>query len=163
MAKVKKTAQDKVEINNESGLLQNQLLELKSQLARTLADYDNLVKRVERDRQTVEKVVSLRLILKLLTVYDGLESAQSHLNDQGLAISLGEFKRVMTEEGLKEINPGVGSDFDENDMEVIEVVAESSDNSGGTAKVSEVAMKGWKFEDGTVVRHAKVKVSKMNN
>ncbi len=126
---------------------------VKSQLARALADYDNLVKRVERDRETIEKMVSLRLILKLLTVLDGLESAQEHLKDQGLAITIGEFKKVLSEEGLTEITPEVGEEFDENIMEVIEAV--EGEEKG---KVAELILAGWRFEDGTVVRHAKVKV-----
>ena len=127
--------------------------QLKGQLARALADYDNLVKRVERDRETIERMVSLRLILKLLTVLDGLESAQAHLQDQGLAITTGEFKKVLSEEGLIEITPEVGEEFDENTMEVIEAL-EGKDKG----KVAELVLIGWKFTDGIVVRHAKVKV-----
>src|SRR3989344_2460052 len=102
-AKVKETVNEEAEV-------------LKSQLARTLADYDNLVKRVERERDEVKKVLSLRLILKLLTVLDGLENAQEHLKDQGLAITIIEFKRILNEEGLIEIKPEVGVKFDENTM-----------------------------------------------
>jgi molecular chaperone GrpE (heat shock protein) len=40
-------------------------------------------------------------------------------------------------------------------MEVIEVTSGEGDNN-----ISEVVLVGWKFEDGTVVRHAKVKVTK---
>lgn len=126
---------------------------LRSQLARALADYDNLIKRVERERTDIEKLVSLRLILKLLAVLDGLESAQEHLNDQGLAISIGEFKKIFSEEGLTEIRPEPGDGFDENDMEVVETVA-----GGGKGEIAELVLVGWKYEDGTVVRHAKVKV-----
>lgn len=128
---------------------------LKAQLARALADYDNLVKRVERDRETIEKVVSLRLIIKLLTVLDGIGMAQEHLQDAGLAISIGEFKKILAEEGLTEINPKVGDEFNPEDMEAIEVVPGEKDNI-----ISEVSLKGYKYNDGSVVRHAKVKVTK---
>ena len=132
--------------------------QLKSQLARALADYDNLIKRVEREKNDIEKLVSLRLILKLLTVLDGLESAQEHLNDAGLAISIVEFKKVLSEEGLNEIRPKTGDEFDHNTMEAIEVVPGASDN-----KISELVLAGWRFNDGTVVRHAKVKVSRSSS
>lgn len=148
MAKVKTKKQ---EISGESELL-------KLQLARALADYDNLVKRVERDRETIEKVVSLRLVIKLLTILDSLENAQVHLKDQGLAITIIEFKKVLSEEGLTEIRPEIGSDFDEETMEALEVVAGERDNS-----IAEVVLTGWKYNDGSVVRHAKVKVTKINN
>lgn len=131
---------------------------LKNQLARALADYDNLVKRVEREKDEIQKLISLRLILKLLTVLDGLESAQEHLKDAGLAISIIEFKKVLSEEGLTEIRPKVNEKFDENLMEAIEVVSGEKDN-----EIAGLILVGWKFNDGTVVRHAKVKVTKVNN
>jgi molecular chaperone GrpE len=147
MKKQSKTKAEKV-VNEEAELL-------KAQLVRTLADYDNLVKRVEREKSEIQKIISLRLILKLLTVLDGLESAQVHLKDAGLAISIVEFKKVLSEEGLTEISPKIGEAFDEQLMEAIEVVPGVSDNS-----IAEVVLVGWKFSDGTVVRHAKVKVTK---
>ncbi len=131
---------------------------LKTQLARTLADYDNLVRRVERERDEVKKVLSLRLILKLLSVLDGLENAQEHLKDQGLAITITEFKRILSEEGLTEIKPEVGNEFDENTMEAVEVVDGEEDN-----KVASTGLIGYKFSDGTIVRHARVVVTKKNN
>jgi molecular chaperone GrpE len=146
MAKKLKPAEDKVH---------KELEVLKGMLARALADYDNLGKRVDRERQDLGKIASLSLVVRLLPVLDGLESAQIHLKDQGLAISIVEFKKVLSEEGLTEIRPKVGEMFDENVMEAIEVVNGASDNS-----VAEVVLVGWKFNDGTVVRHAKVKVER---
>lgn len=137
------------------GTINEEVEMLKGQLARTLADYDNLVKRVEREREEVKKILSLRLILKLLSVLDGLENAQEHLKDQGLAITIIEFKRVLTEEGLTEVKPEVGADFDENTMEAVEVVDGEEDN-----KVASTGLVGYKFSDGTVVRHARVVVTK---
>ncbi len=145
MTKSKKTT-DKIHKELES---------VKTMLARALADYDNLNKRVDRERQDLIKIASVGVIIKLLPVIDNLESAQVHLKDQGLAISILEFKKVLSEEGLVEIKPKIGESFDENTMEAIEVVPGTSDNT-----IAETILIGWKFEDGTVVRHAKVKVSK---
>ena len=142
---------------------------VKGMLARALADYDNLSKRVDRERQDLGKIASVGIIVRLIPVLDNLESAQTHLQDQGLAISIIEFKKVLSEEGLTEISPKVGEQFDENLMEAIEVVTGASDNS-----VAEVVLTGWKFSDPTsppglrgasvtVVRHAKVKVSKASS
>lgn len=147
--KSKVKSEDRVHLELES---------VKAMLARALADYDNLSKRVERERQDLGKIVSVGIVTKLLPVLDMLESAQKHLQDQGLAIGIGEFKKIFSEEGLTEINPKIGEEFDENTMEAIEVVPGEVDNI-----ISEVVLTGWKFEDGTVVRHAKVKVSKINN
>ena len=148
-SKVKSGSEDKVHQELES---------VRGMLARALADYDNLSKRTERERQDLGKIASLSIVVKLLPVLDGLESAQEHLKDQGLAITLGEFKKILSEEGLNEIRPKVGEEFNENEMEAIEVVAGASDN-----KVTEVVLTGWKFNDGTVIRHAKVKVSRSSS
>lgn len=144
--KVKTKNVDKVHLELEN---------MKSMLARALADYDNLSKRVERDRTEIVKYSSLTVISKLLPVLDMLEVAQKHLQDAGLAIGLTEFKKVFSEEGLTEINPKIGDSFDENLMEAIEVVKGQRDNT-----IAEVVLPGWKFAEGQVVRHAKVKVYK---
>jgi len=78
MTKSKKTT-DKIHKELES---------VKTMLARALADYDNLNKRVDRERQDLIKIASVGVIIKLLPVIDNLESAQVHLKDQGLAISI---------------------------------------------------------------------------
>ena len=143
---VKEKIEDRVHVELET---------MKGMLARALADYDNLSKRVDRERSDFGKMASVGVIVKLLPILDNLESAQVHLKDQGLAISIGEFKRVLSEEGLNEICPKVGDAFDEQLMEAIEVVSGSSDNT-----VAETVLTGWKFSDDTVVRHAKVKVAK---
>lgn len=158
---MKKANSQKVVANNEekqiSDKVHKELESVKGMLARALADYDNLSKRVDRERTNLGKVASVGVIIKLLPVLDNLESAQTHLQDQGLAISIVEFKKVLSEEGLNEVRPSVNDTFDENTMEAIEVVEGLSDNT-----VTEVVLNGWKYMDGTVVRHAKVKVSKIN-
>lgn len=166
--KIKKTASSdaqKVKIKNKDKV-HEELETVKAMLARALADYDNLSKRVDRERQDLGKIASVGMIVRLLPVLDNLESAQTHLQDQGLAISIVEFKKVLSEEGLTEIVPKAGDVFDTELMEAIEVVNGASDNT-----ISEAVLSGWKYSDptspsglrgasGTVVRHAKVKVSK---
>lgn len=129
---------------------------VKSMLARALADYDNLSKRIEREKEALTKLASLSVLSRLLPILDNLELTEEHLEDPGLAISIGEFKKVLNDEGLTEIKPSIGDEFDENTMEVVEITAGKSNNV-----ISEVVLKGWKFEDGQVIRHAKVKVSKV--
>lgn len=133
-----------------------ELTMVKSMLARALADYDNLSKRVDRERTDLGKIASVGIIIRLLPILDNLENAQIHLKDAGLAISIGEFKRVLNEEGLNEIKPKVGDVFDENLMEAIEVIPGESNNT-----IAEVILTGWKFADDKIVRHAKVKVFKI--
>ena len=126
---------------------------LKDQLARALADYDNLRKRTAADMEQLQRTAGLKIVLKLLPTLDILESAQKHLGDQGLAIAIGEFKNILKEEGIEEIVPKPGEKFNEEFHEVIETVS-----GGKTGEVAETSLSGWKFTGGVVIRHAKVKV-----
>ncbi len=126
--------------------------EFKNQLARALADYDNLVKRVERERQDLEKLAGFKIILKLLPVLDNLRSALAHLKDPGLAIALKDFEEVLKSEGIEEIKTNLGDIFNHNLHEATEVVP------GEKGKIMEIVLPGWKFTNGPVIRHTKVKV-----
>lgn len=170
--KESKKRENKEESNSEIVLLKNQLV-------RTLADYDNLRKRSEEEKSLWIRFSTQRVLTTLLPVLDNFESAQKHLGDPGLAIAISEFKRVFTEEGLEEINPAVDADFDHDNHEAVESI--DTDDAGSDGKISEVVLPGWKFKatgsegdplarrdgegitDGRhVIRHAKVKVYKLN-
>ncbi len=129
------------------------LEELKNQLARALADYDNLRKRTEAEREILSKFASQRLVVKFLPILDILESAQDHLKDQGLAMAIDQFKNVLREEGIEEINPKKGEDFNPELHEAVESV-----DGGKHGQIAETILPGWKYSDGPVIRIAKVKV-----
>ncbi len=130
--------------------------ELKTQLARVLADYDNLKKRVESERVAFMSFASKRVLDRLLPIADNLETVLAHVQDQGLAIAVGDFKNVLKEEGLIEIAPKEGDAFDHDTMEAIDTVATDDENM--QARVASCAQKGWKYQDGQILRHAKVVV-----
>ena len=127
---------------------------LKNQLARALADYDNLRKRIEREKEDLEKLASLKLILRLLPILDNFRQAQNHLKDAGLAITIGELENLLKDEGIEEIEPNKGDNFDHNLHEVIEVVENCKEEN----RIEDVVLSGWKFKEGSVIKHAKVKV-----
>lgn len=133
----------------------NETAMLKEQLARALADYDNLRKRAETEKIAWAKFASQGILIKLLPVLDILESANSHLGDAGLKIALTEFRKVLGEEGLVEINPKKGKAFDPKEEEAVESL-----DGGRPGTVAEVTLTGWKFIEGPIVRVAKVKVFK---
>lgn len=126
---------------------------LRNQLARTLADYDNLKKRVEVDKKNFEKLANLRLVVKLLPVLDVLKKAQDHVKDSGIAVTIKEFEEALKQEGIEEVKITVGDEFNPETMEVVEVVAGKDNNT-----VAEVLLTGWRFIEGPVVRYARVKV-----
>ena len=127
--------------------------ELKNQLARALADYDNLRKRSEIEREVLLKFSSERIIARALPLLDSLENAQKHLKDGGLAIIIADFKKLLYDEMLEEILPKKGDMFDEKLHEAIEAC-----EGGKKGTILEVVLPGWKFIDGPVLRHGKVKV-----
>jgi len=68
---------------------------LQDQLARVLADYDNLRKRTEIEKEVFLKYSSERIIVKILPILDDIEKAQIHLKDSGLAIIIADFKKLL--------------------------------------------------------------------
>ncbi len=140
-------------VKSEKHTAGGELEQLKNQLARSLADYDNLVKRTEVEKAVWMSFAKKELLVKLLPVVDSLETAQKHLKDPGLDLVLGEIRKVFESEGIVEIK--ADGEFDENFHEAIDTVAGGKKNI-----VAEVLQKGYKFIDGEVIRHAKVRVYK---
>ena len=134
---------------------EKELEKVKNQLIRALADYDNLRKRIEREREDFEKVASVKFAIKMLIIFDMLEETQRHLKDSGIALTLEEFGKVLREEGIEKLKVKQGDKFDEEYCEAVEVV--ENGKSGG---IAEVVLTGWKFSDGPIIRPTKVKVSK---
>jgi molecular chaperone GrpE len=135
--------------------------ELRNQLARALADYDNLEKRVAREREEFLKESFRKVVVKFLPIYDMLLAAQKHLDDTGVAITINAFEQVLSDEGVDLIKPKVGEKFDESICEAVEVEETEDKNKVGT--IAEVILPGWKFRDGGVIRYSKVKVFREKN
>jgi len=57
---------------------------LREKLSRSLADYDNLLKRVISQKEQVNKMATASLVDKLLGVIDDFDRAQDHLKNKGL-------------------------------------------------------------------------------
>ncbi len=126
-------------------------MDLKSQLARALADYDNLRKRTEAEKSVWMSFARKELLIKFLPVVDALETAQKHLKDQGLALVQEQVKKIFEEEGVVEIE--TEGEFDAGSHEAVDMSA------GGTKNmIAEVLQKGYKFISGEVIRHARVRV-----
>jgi len=133
---------------------EGELNKLKDQLARALADYDNLRKRVDREREDFEKVANVKLAIRLLPVLDILKEAQKHLGDPGIAITITQFEEALKEEGIEEIKVAAGDEFNPQLHEAVEVVKDGK----GRGKVKETVLSGWRFSQGPVIRHVRVKV-----
>lgn len=128
---------------------------LKSQLARALADYHNLQKRIEKQQELLENTSNLRIISKMLSVLDMLIEVQGHVDDPGLAITITEFTKVLNEEGVEKIDVKKGDDFDENYQDVVEKINTKDKDKKG--KVADVVSIGW-VKGEIIIRPVSVKV-----
>lgn len=146
MAKVKKT-----EIEQEKE-------ELKNRLARALADYQNLVKRLEREQSEVYLRATRNFVEDLLPVFDDLERAQIHLQDQGLGMGLEHLQRVLDSHDITEIAAKIGDEFNSEIHEAID-----STDGGSKNTLAQILSKGYKWKDGKIIRPAKVQVYKGEN
>lgn len=105
---------------------QKQIDELKDKLARSLADYSNLEKRIENQRQLIATLASATIVTKMVEVLDDLYLAQEHLQDKGLQIAIDKLLEILKLEGLTEIE-AVGKTFDPQIMDCVEVASGKQD------------------------------------
>lgn len=137
----------------DAKILKKEIETLTNSWKRALADYQNLQKRYEKEKADFIQFANAGLILKLLAVLDHLERVQTYLEDDGLDLAIREFKKVLIEEGLDEIEV-VDKEFNPEEMEAVETV------EGEEGKVAEVLCKGYQLK-GKVIRPSKVKVGQV--
>lgn len=121
---------------------------------RALADYHNLVKRVEADKKDFVTYATANILAKLLPTLDILELAATHSQDQGVKMAVKQFQDVLSAEGLQEILPKVGDIYNHEIHECLETLPGEPDNT-----IAEIITKGYKINN-YVIRPAKVKVFK---
>ena len=137
------------EKSNKSSL-EKEVEELKDSYLRSRADYENLLKRTQDDKERMIKMANEDLIGKVLGILNDLEEANSHLNDEGLAKIIEKFYILLANEGLEEINP-VDAKFDPSLHEALESI------SGEANKIVRVIQKGYQLHN-KVVKPALVAV-----
>ncbi|MFZ5365745.1 MAG: nucleotide exchange factor GrpE [Patescibacteria group bacterium] len=129
-----------------------QIEDLTNRWKRALADYQNLEKRIDLEKEDFVEFANSQLILKILPAIDSLEKAEKHLKDQGLSLALKQLKEGLTQEGLEKIQTQ-GKDFNPEEMECIDVC------QGEEGKVLDEIRSGYKLGN-RVLRVAQVKVGK---
>ena len=99
-----------VEIEEKARLIQDYTDSLKM----LQADFENYVKRTEKEKQEYAKYASHKLLLKLLTIVDDFEKAIKTIENtnnidqlkQGLNIILTNLNKTLEEEGKRNRSPG---------------------------------------------------------
>jgi molecular chaperone GrpE len=139
---------------SEIDILKAQITELDNNWKRALADYKNLVDRTNKEKKEFYEFANTNVLQSFLPVYDSLEMLSKYSQDQGLALTVKQFKQVFSEEGVKEIEV-LGKEYNEQEMEAVEMV------EGEKNIVIEEISKGFIFK-GKLLRPARVKVGKGN-
>lgn len=130
--------------------LKEEIKGLTEKWKRALADYQNLEKRVNFEKEDFVRFANAQLILKILPALDSLEKAEKHLKEEGLSLAIRQLRQVLQDEGLEEIEV-LGREFDPEEMECVAV------GEGEIGLVLAEERKGYKLK-GKVLRCAQVKV-----
>lgn len=133
--------------------------EMLSQSQRALADYANLKKRFDKERQELARYAAEAIAVQLLGSLDNLERAISYASQQekqsglyqGVKMTLQQIDDTLKQVGLTRMEVQPGTTFDPHQHEAIETVAGPKD------QIVEVVDSGYILH-GKVVRPARVKV-----
>lgn len=139
-------------MKREDKKIQDEIADLTNKWKRALADYQNLEKRVEGEKEEFVRFANANLVLKILPGLDSLEAAQGHLKDEGLNLVIKQLKDGLKQAGVEETET-LGKEFDPEYMECLELV------EGEKGKVLDEIRKGYKLGS-RVIRTALVRVGK---
>ncbi len=139
----------------------DELKEMEHSYKRALADYQNLIKRTDVEKQDFMKYANERLLTEILPVYDNLKLALAHANGnegdsivEGVKHVLNQFKSVLNNLGVEEIKT-IGEKFDHHTMEAVE--KKETDDKKKDGIVESEVMAGYRLGD-KVIRAARVVV-----
>ncbi len=157
----KNTQPDQNESNTEFA---QQLGELTLDLQRTRADFENYRKRVDAEKAAAREMGQASAVLKLLPVIDTIERAVAYTPEdlkgnpwvQGISGLTKNLEKSLESLNLKRIDAKLGTPFN---PELHEAIQFDEDAEGETEVIAEELQAGYTL-NGTVIRHAMVKVTK---
>lgn len=133
--------------------LEEKVKDLEGKWKRAVADYQNLEKRVARERETLVKFANFSFIKKTIPLKDSLEKATQSSPGEGVGLVLKQLEGILRDEGVEEIE-AQGAKFNPHFHECVEAV-----EGGQEGMVVEVVAKGYKIGE-RIIRPARVKVGK---
>lgn len=120
---------------------------------RSQADFANLRRRDEEEKQEFIKYATQGLVEELIPVLDSFNIALSHGNKELEPINK-QLLSVLKSRGLEEIDP-MGQAFDPREHEAIGM--DTVESAEEDHKITQVLQKGYKLS-GKIIRAAKVKI-----
>lgn len=144
--------------------LQALVVDLKNQLARTQADWENYKRRVAREKEDLQAFANQRLLLGLLPVLDNLDRALATAPAsgdeklrQGVEMTARSFRDSLAKEGVTGIDASPGQSFDPVLHEAVMTV---ENPEYGEDQIVLEFQKGYKLGD-RVIRPSRVQVNKL--
>ncbi len=130
---------------------------------RAVADLDTYKRRVIREKDDLRQYAVAGLIESILPIYDnmglGLLSAEQDSDPkvvvEGIRMVLTQFKAVLGENGIEEIEPATGDSFDHNRHEAVQTQPSDEVEAGA---ILQLVRKGFSL-NGRLIRPATVIVS----
>lgn len=148
-----------VEVESEEDKAVKELAEVKDQLLRTMAEYDNFRKRSAREREALRADITADITAKFLPIMDNLDRALSaecadESFKKGVQMISDSFTETLTGLGVEEIVSD-GEMFNPSFHQAVQRVDDSDAESGA---VVQTFAKGYKIGD-KVIRFAMVAVA----
>lgn len=144
--------------------LQNELSECKDKYLRSLAESDNMRKRLQKEKQEMMQYAVSEIVAEFLGPIDHMENALKHTQNMsedvklwslGFQMILTQFKDVLSNNGIQTID-SLGSAFDPHLHEAVETEPKEGVASG---IILEEFVRGYKMGE-KIIRPARVKVAK---
>ncbi len=153
------TSSSEEELNRKLEEQSSECEQLKDQLLRVRADFDNYRKRMLREMNQIRQTASANLIRAFLPALDNLERALAHASaEEGFVEGVGmvykQFQEAFSNEGLEPI-PALHEVFDPNVHDALATMPSESVEAG---RIMEEYERGYRLRD-TVLRPARVVVS----
>jgi len=150
----------------ENEKLANEVEDLKDQLLRKVAEFENFKKRTLKEKQDLIQFANAQLLFKLLDLVDNIEKAYNSAKEsqdyeallKGIDLIFQQANKILQDEDASPIPIEIGDDFDVNTQDALMTI--NSELPEG--KVAMILQKGYQIKD-KVLRHAKVAVSQGNN
>ncbi|PRD48259.1 nucleotide exchange factor GrpE [Sphingobacterium haloxyli] len=163
LASVDPTSEESINESEETteGRLQQELANANDKYTRLFAEFDNYKKRTSKERVDLIQSASKDVLAKLLPILDDFDRALAAMQTaqdiesvkQGIDLVNSKFRKILTNEGLKEMENLIGQPFDAEYQEAITAIPAPSEELKN--KVIDVVEKGYFLND-KVIRFAKV-------
>lgn len=150
------------EIQSEEVLLQQKIKELEDQYLRAYADFENVKKRLEKDKSQALEYANQNILKDMLPVADtlekALESAQNIENGEkiaeGLKLTIDNLHKVFNKYGVEVIETD-----NEFNPELHDAIMQVEDQEKENGQIAQVLQKGYTYKERTL-RAAMVSIVK---